>query len=325
MHLHHGPRALSALSVILLLTGLAHAQQSYPNRTVNMLLGVSAGGGADLLARILAGKLSEQMGVAVAVVNRPGANANIAAEAVARAAPDGYTLLFQTSAIAITPALYAKMSYDVLKDLAPVAQTGVTPLVFVVHPSLPVTTLPQFLTLARKHADKLSYSSNGSGNVNHLGMVTLLQSTGLGAAHVPYKGAAPAVAALASGEVQFSMQTPAAISGLAQQKRIRPLAVTTLKRIPTLPDLPTVHETVLPKFEFGTWQGIMVPAKTPAELIARLNTEIVKALRDRDVQAKFASADTMPVGSPAEDYRAYLQSEIERLGKAVKAAGLIPE
>jgi len=309
----------------LLAAGFAYAQQAYPTRPINMLLGVSAGGGADFLARVLTTKLSEQLGVSVVVVNRPGANANIAAEAVAKAAPDGYTALFQTSAIAISPALYAKLGYDVMKDLAPVSLTGVTPLVLVVHPSVPAATSAQFIAYARKNADKLTYASNGAGNVNHLAMVTLLQSMGLNATHVPYKGAAPAVAALAGGEVQFSMQTPTAISALARDQRIKALAVTTLKRIPTLPDLPTLHETVLPNFEFGTWQGVMVPTKTPAAIVARLHGEIVKALRDRDVQAKFSGADTLAVGNTPEEYRVYLQHEIDRLTKIVKAAGLTPE
>jgi tripartite-type tricarboxylate transporter receptor subunit TctC len=303
----------------------ALAQQDYPARSISMLLGVSAGGGADLLARLVAQKLGEQLGVQVLVVNRPGANANIAAEAVAKAPPDGYTLLFQTSAIAISPALYVKMSYDVSRDLAPVALTGVTPLVFVVHPSLPVTNISQFIGYAKKTSGKLTYSSNGSGNVNHLAAVTLMQATGFDAVHVPYKGAAPAVAALAGGEVQFSMQTPAAISGFTRDQRIRSLAVTSLKRVPTLPDVPTMHETILPNFEFGTWQGVMAPGKTAQAIIAKLNGALVKAIRDPDLQAKFAAADTLPVGNTPQEYRAYLQSEIARLGKAVKSAGLTPE
>ena len=306
-------------------TGRAGAQADYPARPINVLLGVAAGGGADLLARTLSQKLSEQLGVAVVVVNRPGANANIAAELTAKAPPDGYTVLFQTSAIAISPALYRKLNYDVMRDLAPISLTGVTPMVLVVHPSLPVRNVVQFIAFARKNAGKLSYSSNGSGNVNHLAMVTLMQAMGMDAVHVAYKGAAPAVAALVSGEVQFSMQTPAAIGAFTRSQRLRPLAVTTTKRVPTLADLPTLHETILPNFEFGTWQGLMVPAKTPPAVIARLNGEVVKALRDRDLQAKFAAADTLPAGNTPEEYRAYLQSEIARMAKAVKNAGLTPE
>jgi len=311
---------------ILLTMGHASAQQtSYPARPVTMLLGVSAGGGADFLARVVASKVGEHLATPVVVVNRPGANANIAAEAVARAAPDGYTLLFQTSAIAISPALYRKLGYDVTRDLAPVTLTGVTPLVFVVHPSIPARSIKEFVAFARRNSDKLAYSSNGSGNVNHLAMVNLLQAMGVAAAHVPYKGAAPAVTALASGEIHFSMQTPTAIGALSRDKRLRPLAVTTLKRIPTLPDLPTLHESVLPNFEFGTWQGVMAPAKTPREIIGRLHADLVKTLRDRDVQAKFAGADTLPVGNTPEEYRSYLQREIERFAQVVKAAGLTPE
>lgn len=309
----------------LLATGPVLAQQDYPARPINMLLGVSAGGGADLLARLVAQKTGEHLGVPIVVVNRPGANANIAAESVAKAAPDGYTLLFQTSAIAISPALYAKMNYDVMRDLMPVALTGVTPLVLVVHPSVPAGTVAEFIGHLKRSAGKLAYSSNGTGNVNHLAVVTLMQAMGADGVHVPYKGAAPAVAALATGEVQFSMQTPAAIGAFVRDKRIKPLAVTSLKRVPTLPELPTLHETVLPKFEFGTWQGVMVPAKTPAAIVEKLNGAIVRAVRDPDLQAKFAAADTLPVGNTPEEYRAYLSSEIARFAEAVKRAGLKPE
>lgn len=313
------------LMLCLFAIGTVSAQQAYPTRPINMLLGFPAGGGTDFVARVVASKLSEQMGVPVAVVNRPGANANIATELAVKAPADGYTVLFQTSAIAISPALYAKLNYDVMRDLAPVALIGITPLVFVVHPSVPAANMVQFIEYAKKNSAKLSYSSNGSGNVSHLAAVSLMQGTGIDATHVPYKGAAPALTALAGGEVQFSIQTPGAIRALASEQRIKPLAVATLKRVPTLPDLPTLAETVLPNFEFSTWQGIMVPAKTPAAIIARINGEIVKALRDRDVQAKFAGADTVAVGSTPDEHRAYLQREIERSAKAAKAAGLTPE
>jgi tripartite-type tricarboxylate transporter receptor subunit TctC len=305
--------------------GQAIAQGAYPARAITMVVPFSAGGGVDLIARIIAQKLGSQMGVPIAVVNRAGANGNIAAESVARAPADGYTLLASSSAIAISPALYSQLSYDVMKDLAPIAQVSITPYVLIAHPSLPVKTPAEFLKLARASAGKMSFSSNGVGNITHLGTVILMQANGFDALHVPYKGAAEAVTAMAAGFVDFSLQTPGAIGAYLQAKRLKALAVTTLKRSALLPEVPTLSETVTPGFELSTWLGVMAPARTPTAVIERLNREIVQALNDAEVRHRFAGVDTIPVGSPASQYGAYVRGEIERWTTAARKAGVKPE
>jgi tripartite-type tricarboxylate transporter receptor subunit TctC len=313
------------IPVFFAFAGSAAAQHDFPSRAITMVAQFPAGGGADLLSRVLAQKLTEQLGVPVAVVNKPGANGNIAAEQVAHALPDGYTLLSQTSAIVISPALYEKLAYDVTKDLAPVTLTGVTPMVLIVHPSVPANSIAEFISYAKANAGKLAYASNGLGNVTHLAAVMFTQAIGIDAVHVPYKGAAPSVMAVAGGSVQFAIQTPGAIGAYLKDKRVKALAVTTLQRLGALPDVPTLNETVLPKFEITTWQGMMVPAKTPAVIIAKLNSEIAKALRDDNVRSRFLGVDTLPVGSSPEEFGAYIKTEVERWSKAVKSAGVKPE
>lgn len=314
-----------AIAATLCFAGQVVAQGAYPNRPITMVVPFSAGGGVDLVARIMSHKLGVQMGVPFTVVNRAGANGNIAAESVVRAPPDGYTLLASSSAIAISPALYAQLSYDALKDLAPVAQLSITPYVLITHPSLPVRTPAEFLKLARAGAGKMSYSSNGVGNITHLGTVIFMQASGFAALHVPYKGAAEAVTAMAAGFVDFSLQTPGAIGSYLQSKRLRALAVTTPKRSALLPDVPTLSETVTPGFELSTWLGIMVPARTPNAVIERLNREIVQALSDPDVRNRFASVDTVSVGSSPGQFGAYVRSEVERWTSAARKAGVKPE
>ena len=227
-----------------------------------MIVQFFPGGGSDLLGRLLAQKLSEQMAVSVAVVNKPEANGHIAAEFVARAPADGYTLLFQTSAIAISPALYAKLHYDVTNDLAPVALTGGTPQVLIAHPSVHVNTVAEFVAYGKANSGKLTYASTGMGNVTHLGVVMLLQANGFDAVHVPYKGGGAAVLAVVRGSVQFAMQTPGTIGPHIKDKRVKALAVTALQRSAALPDVPTLNERLMPRFQISAWQGMMVPAKT---------------------------------------------------------------
>jgi len=313
---------LLGLSVI---SAGALAQSDYPSRLIRMISPFDAGGGSDLLSRVLAQKMSEQMSVPVLVENKPGANANIAAEFVVRAPADGYTLLFHTAGLALNPALYANMSYDPLKDLAPVALTGTSPLVVAVHPSVPANTIGEFIAYAKANPGKLSYASAGQGNITHLAAFLILQANGADGVQVPYKGGAPAVASVAGGFTQFTTQTPATVAPLAKSGKVKALAVTTLTRTPSLPDVPTLNETIMPKFEVSTWQAVMVNAKTAPAQITRLNAEILKALKTDDVRAKFLAQDTQPLGSTPAEYGAYLKREIERWKQTVKAAGIKPE
>lgn len=314
-----------ALACALVFSGMAAgpvlAQAGYPDKPIKLVLAFPPGGPTDLVARVLAQKLSEQMGQSVVVDNKPGANGNIAADFVAKAPADGYTVFYNTSAVALSPALYKKLNYDVRADFAPVALTAVIPLVLAVHPSLPVNTVQEFLDHVKANPGKLSYGSAGNGNITHLGAYLLLQGKGLTATHIPYKGSAPALTDLVGGQTQFITDTVNSALPFIKDKRLRALAVTSLKRTSVLPDVPTVNETVMAGFEVGAWQGMLVPAKTPPEIVRRLNAEILKALAASDVKAKLAVQGAEPLGSTPAEYGAYIKSEIERWDKAVKATG----
>jgi tripartite-type tricarboxylate transporter receptor subunit TctC len=301
--------------------GAAQAQGTYPDKPIKLVVAFPSGGPTDLVARVLAQKLTEQMGQPVVVDNKGGANGNIGAEFAAKAPADGYTVFYNTSAVALSPALYKKLSYDVTTDLAPVALTAVIPLVLAVHPSVPANNVQEFLAYVKANPDKVTYGSAGNGNITHLGAFLLLQSKGLTATHAPYKGSAPALTDLVGGQTQFVTDTVNSALPFIRDKRLRALAVTSLKRTAVLPDVPTLNETVSPGFEVGAWQGMLVPAKTPPEIVKRLNTEILKALASNDVKAKLAAQGADPLGSTPVEYGAYIKSEIERWTKVVKLTG----
>lgn len=319
------PRLMWA-SAALALTGLltapvALAQAAYPDKPIKLVLPFPPGGPTDLVARVLAQKMGEQMGQPVLVENKPGANGNIAADMVAKAPADGYTVLYNTSSIALSATLYKKLNYDVRTDFAPVALTAVIPLVLAVHPSLPVTNVQEFLNYVKANPGKLTYGSAGNGNITHLGAYLLLHSRGLQATHAPYKGSAPALTDLVGGQTQFMTDTINSALPFIRDNRLRALAVTSLKRTAVLPEAPTLNETVMPKFEVGAWQGMLVPAKTSPDIVKRLNTEVMKALNSADVKAKLAVQGADPLGSTPEEYGQYIQSEITRWGQVVKLTG----
>jgi tripartite-type tricarboxylate transporter receptor subunit TctC len=312
--------------VLLALSGLtavtaAHAQAAYPDKPIRLVLPFPPGGPTDLVARVLAQKVGEQMGQPVLVENKPGANGNIAADMVAKAPADGYTVLYNTSSIALSATLYKKLNYDVRADFAPIALTAVIPLVLAVHPSLPVNNVQEFLNYVKANPGKLTYGSAGNGNITHLGAYLLLHSRGLQATHAPYKGSAPALTDLVGGQTQFMTDTINSALPFIRDNRLRALAVTSLKRTSVLPEAPTLNETVMPKFEVGAWQGMLVPAKTPSDIVKRLNAEVMKALNSPEVKAKLAVQGAEPLGSTPEEYGQYIQSEITRWGQVVKLTG----
>ena len=270
------------------LPAAASAQAAWPDKPIRMVLPFPPGGPTDLVARVLAAKLAEQLGQQVIVDNKPGANGNIAGDLVAKAPADGYTLLYNTSSIALSTALYKKLPFDVKTDFAPVALTAVIPLVLAVHPSVPAKTLPEFLKHVKANAAKLSYGSAGNGNITHLGAYLLLQRHGLTVSHVPYKGSAPALIDLASGQTQFMTDTVNSALPFIKDGRLRAIAVTSAQRTFVLPDVPTVAEQGVKGFEVGAWQGLLVPAKTPPAVVQRLNAEVNKALQATDVKARLA-------------------------------------
>ncbi|KAA2214037.1 Bug family tripartite tricarboxylate transporter substrate binding protein [Teichococcus oryzae] len=315
-------RALLAATTTLAAMPAARGQASWPARPIRLVVPFPPGGPTDIVARVLAAHVAQTLGQPVVTENRAGANGNIGNEAVAKAEPDGYTVLYNTSSIALSPALYTRLSYDVLRDLAPVAQTATIPLVLAVTPSLPVQDVQGFVAHLRARPGALSYGSAGSGNVTHLAAFLLLRSQGLEAVHVPYRGSAPALLDAAAGQVQFLTDTVNSALPLIREGRLRALAVTSRARLAPLPDVPTVAEALIPGFEVGAWQGMMVPAGTPRPVVDRLNEAVLRALADPDVRRRLAEQGTEPLGTTPEDYGRILRAEMERWGRVIGDSGV---
>ena len=314
-----------ALSVLTAVSSWAQTPIPFPDKPIRMVLPFPPGGPTDLVARVLAQKMSDQMGQQVVIDNKPGANGNIAAELVAKAPADGYTLLYNTSSIALSATLYKKLNYDVKTDFAPIALTAVIPLVLMVHPSVPVNNLQEFVQHVKANPGKVSYGSAGNGNITHLGAYLLLQQKGLQANHIPYKGSIPALTDLVGGQTQFMTDTVNSALPFIKDNKLRAIAVTSLKRTQVLPQIPTLHELGMPQFEVGAWQGILAPAKTPADVVARLNTELNKALSAPDVKAKLAVQGADPLGSTPAEYGLYIRSEIDRFANVIRQSGVTLE
>lgn len=305
---------------LALMTSMLWAQ-SWPTKPVRMIIAFPPGGPTDLVSRVLAQKLSEQLGQQVIVDNKPGAGGNIAAELAARAAPDGYTIFYNTSAIVIGPALYGKVNYDTLKDFAPVLLTASVPMVLVVNPQLPARSVKEFVDLAKTRSGTLNYSSSGTGTITHLASAMMSTQTGIQTQHIPYKGSAPGLVDLASGQTQFMIDTINTVLPYVRDNRLRGLAVTSAKRSPLLPDLPTLAEAGISGFEAAAWQGIVVPTGTPNEIVQKLNAEVNKALAHPDIRSRLAAQGADILGGTPAEYAAYLRSEMPRWAKAVKDSG----
>ena len=319
----HGCRSLIPLIVAALaagvLAGTAYAQ-GYPNHPIKLLVPFTPGGGTDLLARIVSQKMAEGLGQPIVVDNRPGANTLIATEAVVRAAPDGYTLIMQTNNLAANPTLYrGKLTFDTLKDLAPVSLVAGNPHVLVVHPSVPAKDLREFIALAKAKPGTISFASAGSGTVNHLSGEQLKILAGIDLLHIPYKGSGSVMPDLLGGQVNALFAAMPTVTGFIKDKRLRPIAVTTPTRFRGLPDVPTIAESGYPGYSFSSWFGILAPAGTPQPIIDRLQAEVVKALKDPGVQERLADYEIF--GSASEEFGAFIRAEIEKTGKVIKSSG----
>jgi tripartite-type tricarboxylate transporter receptor subunit TctC len=303
------------------LPALARAQAAYPSRPVHMLLGFAAGGTSDVIGRMICQWLSEHMGKAFVFDNRTGAASNIATEVVAKEAPDGYSLLWCTSANANNATLYQNLNFDFLRDFAPVAGTFRVPNVLEVHPSVPVKTVPEFIAYAKANPGKLNFGSGGIGATQHMSAELFMFMTGVDMKHVPYRGSAPALIDLLSGQVQVMFDLVPASIGYIRDGKLRALAVTTAEKSEALPDLPTIGEFV-PGYESSTWNGVVAPKGTPPDVIAKLNGAINAALADATIKARLADlgATTMP-GSPAE-FGQFMAEEVAKWAKVIKHAGI---
>jgi tripartite-type tricarboxylate transporter receptor subunit TctC len=299
-----------------------NAAARYPDKPIRLVIGYAPGGGTDAVARVMAEKVSQSMGQPVIVDNRPGAAGNVASDYVVHAAPDGYTILMgNIGPIAVNPYLY-KLSFDPMRDLAPVTLLATAPLLVVVNPSLPVNSLRDLIDLARKEPGKLSYSSAGVGSSNHLAGALFNIEAGTDTVHVPYKGAAPAVVDLISGQVQFSFQTLPSVGSNVKANRLKALAVTSSTRSKVYPEVPTTAEAGLKNFEVSAWYSIVAPAGTPRPVIDRLHDEFVKALNQKDVIERLQAEGAVPAGTTPEQFGEFIRSESEKWGRVVKISGM---
>lgn len=311
----------TALGLSLAAPAIGRAQAGYPNRPVRMLVGFAPGGPTDIVARQLAQYMAEPLGQSVVIDNRGGANGNIAAQEIAQSAADGYNLFYNTSAIAISPALYPRLGYDA-KAFVPIGLTATVPMVLQVHPQVPVNNVTEFIAYTKANADKLSYASTGNGSITHLASALLLGRIGAKVTHVPYRGSAPALVDLTGGRVHFMTDTINSSLPFIQDGRLKALAVTSAKRLQALPDTPTLTELGLQDLEIGAWQGIVGPAGTPREVVTKVNGAMMAALRNPEFLSRLAQQQTTPLGSTPEDYGRYILAELARWDKVVKDNGI---
>ncbi len=315
--------ALCAGIALSMVAGTAQAQaDAFPAKPIRIIVPFPAGGATDIAARVIADKMGLSWKQAVLVENRPGAGGNVGADFVAKSAPDGYTLVMGiTGSHAINTSLYAKMPYDPVKDFEPVTQVAVVPNVIVVHPSVPARTLKELVDLAKRQPGKYDYASLGSGTAAHLGMELFKTSAGIFMVHIPYRGSAPAVADLIGGQVQVMMDgLPSALPHV-KAGRLRALAVTSQKRSPAAPDLPTIAESGYPGFYADAWSGLFAPRGTPRAIVDKLAAETQRILNLPDVRERFAGLGAEPVGSTPAEFAQHVQREIDKWARVVKQSG----
>lgn len=300
---------------------VASRAQGYPSKPVRLIVGFPPGGISDGLARVAGQHLSTALGQQVLVDNRPGAGTTIAAELTARSAPDGYTLYFaDVTTHAINATLYGKLPYDSFKDFTPIALVATTPLILVVHPSLPVKSVAELIALARKHPGQINYASSGNGTILHLSGETLKTMAGIDLVHIPYKGSAPAVAALLGGEVALTFSTTPAALPHVRSGKVRSLAVSSARRNALIPEVPALAET-LPGFDIILYSGVMGPAGMARDIVGRLNTELGRMLQQAKVKEVWAGFGADTVSATPEQFGEHLKADIDKLGKLVKASG----
>ena len=311
-----------ALAIVMVCVAPGAFAQAYPNHVIRLVVPFPAGGTTDILARAAAQKLTESLGQPVVVDNRPGAGGNIGADVVAKSAPDGYTLLMGTVGThAINPSLYTKMPYDHVKDFVPVVLVAGVPNVLVVNPSVPVNSVADLIKLAKSKPGAINFASSGSGTSIHLSGELFKTMAGVDMTHVPYKGSAPALTDLIGGQVQVMFDNlPSALPQIKGGK-LRAIAVTSLKRAPVLPDVPTISESGLPGFEASSWFGVLAPAGTPAPIVARLNSEVNKWLQSPEAREQLLAQGAVAAGGTPEQFAAHIRSETEKWAKVVKASG----
>lgn len=305
--------------------GAAFAQAGYPGKPVRLVVPSSAGGGTDIVARIIAPELSKRLGQQVVIDNRPGAGTMIGIEVAAKSPPDGYTLLMGLSTLAINSALYKKVPYDPQRDFAPITQAVSSASIIVVHPSVPVKTLKELIAFSRARPGQLNYASAGTGTYPHMTMELFLSMAKLKMMHIPYKGTGPAMIDMVAGQVATMAAT--ILTGMPQIRagRLRPLGITSAARSSIVPDIPTVAEAGLPGFESVQWYGMLAPAKTPRDIVNRLHAEATAVLKQPEIKARLAADGADLVASTPDEFTRYIQSELVKWAKVAREAGIQPE
>jgi tripartite-type tricarboxylate transporter receptor subunit TctC len=303
---------------ILLAAGTAHA---FPDKPVRFIVPFAPGGGNDIIARMIGAKLTPIWGQQVVVDNRPGAGGNLAAETTARSAPDGHTIFQFNVANTIAPSIYRKLAYDPVADFAAITQLATSPFIVAVHPSVRAANVKEFIALARAQPGKLNYASSGNGGSTHLLTEVFKSMAGIEMTHVPYNGAAPALIDLLAGQVQMMLAVPTTVVPHIKSGKVRALAVTSLRRSPLMPDLPTVDESGVKGYEGATWYGVVAPARTPPAIVARINRDIVRVLHEPEVRDRLAAQGVEIVGSSPAEFAQFIRNEIPKWAKAVRISG----
>ena len=314
-----------AISACLLFVSSGLWAQAYPTKPVRIIVGFAPGGSTDVTARLVAQKLSDAWRQQVIVDNRAGAGGNIGAEAVARAAPDGYTLLLATTGVmAINHKLYRSLSFDAIKDFAPVTQIGALPLILIVHPSLPARSVKELIAIAKQKPGQLSYASSGIGSATHMTTELFCMMAGVNIVHVPYKGSGQAMADLIGGQVGVAFDQITSSLPQVQAGKLRALAVTSAKRFPSVPDLPSVAEAGIAGYESVSWNGIAAPAATPRDIVNRVQTEVARAIQAPDMKERFLKDGIEGIASTPDEFAAHIRAERAKWEKVIEKAGIKP-
>ena len=314
-------------AAVLLALGLAPAlAQNYPAKPIRVLIAQAPGSATDVISRVVGNRLSEALGQPIVVEARPGAGGAVGTEAAARSAPDGYTLFMaNNSTHGSNPALYPKLPYDAVNDFAPISMVASVPYVLVVEPALPVNSVKELIALAKSRPGKMNYASAGNGSTHQFCAELLKSSAGIDLVHIPYKGSPPGITALMAGEVSLMFANLTDIGSQIRGGKVKPLAVTTLKRAELLASVPTMVEAGVPDFEITSWFGLLAPAGTPAPVVARLNAEVVKVLAREDVRATLGAQGLNVASSSPEQFAAHIKSEIARFTRIARTAGIKAE
>ena len=314
--------ASRALAVCLAAVSGYSSAQDFPSKPLRLVVGSTPGGGTDISARLIAPKMSEQLGQQVVVENRPGATTTIGVNYVVRSAPDGYTMLMGVSSLAINPHILKNVPYDALKDLAPVTQVLVAPNIMVAHPSLPIRTVKDLVAFARPRPGQLNFAAGGAGSSQHLAIELFLYMTGTKIVHVPYKGQGMALIDVVAGQVSLMMANVISALPHVRSARLRALGVTGSKRTTVAPDIPTIAEAGVPGYEVLQWYGVLAPAATPREIIGRLHGVIAHAVQDPKIRERIVADAGEPVGNTPDEFSAILRADYKKWGDVIRKAGI---